>query len=320
MRGPLTDTTTRPAAQALRHKKRRDNSGGREATGHRANGRVLFAQPCYLAAGQYKGMSEMAASGMPVRALQLGESLDIKGLEREDAFSANPLAFRTASGGSVVLFKTGAVVFFNLTPIEEDEMIRGLASRVIRSLDVREVETASVAVKAGDEELVSSAGVLQLRSADQYRLLLVAEALAMSVALAYDERRIARAFERIEPVATSLVRRRLPAGPQSALLEQIGEALLIQQRLAGREDLDEKPAVLSDNPELERFWAKLVDEYDLPARARAIERKLVVIRETADTITDLISTRTSHRLEWYIIVLICIEIARGLYDRFFKHL
>ena len=71
-----------------------------------------------------------------------------------------------------------------------------------------------------------------------------------------------------------------------------------------------------DHPELGRFWGKLVDEYDLPARARAIERKLVVIRETADTITDLISTRTSPRLEWYIIALIGIEIALGLYDRF----
>ena len=40
--------------------------------------------------------------------------------------------------------------------------------------------------------------------------------------------------------------------------------------------------------------------------------------ESADTITDLISTRTSHRLEWYIILLIAIEIGLGLYDRFLK--
>ena len=53
--------------------------------------------------------------------------------------------------------------------------------------------------------------------------------------------------------------------------------------------------------------------------ARAIERKLVVIRETADTIVDLISTRTSHRLEWYIIFLISLEIALNLWDRFFRH-
>ena len=258
----------------------------------------------------------MPPAAMQLRALQLGESLDIKGLERSDSFSTNPLAFRTTNGGAAMLFKSGAVVFYNITPIEEEDLIRGLGERIIDPLETREIETTAIVIKPDGEELLSSSGNLQVKSDDQFRLLLIAEALAVSVALAHDERRVAKAFERIEPVATSLIRRQLPFGPKSALIEQIGEALLVQQRLAGRVDLDEKPDVLWDHPELERFWAKLVDEYDLMARARAIERKLVVIRETADTITDLISTRTSHRLEWYIIALIALEIMLGIYYRF----
>lgn len=257
-------------------------------------------------------------TAITVRALQLGESLDVKGLEREDAFSTNPLAFRTASGGTVMLFKSGASVFIAMTPVEEDELIRGLQSRIKGAVEPREVETAQISIRPGEDDLVAAQGGIHIKAADPVRLLLIGEALAVSVALAYDERRISKAFERIEPVASSLINRRLPPGPQSALLEQIGEALLIQQRLAGRVDLDEKPDVLWDHPELERFWAKLVDEYDLPARARAIERKLVVIRETADTITDLISTRTSHRLEWYIIALIALELGLQLYGRFWR--
>ena len=259
----------------------------------------------------------MQLPGTSMRAIQLGEALDIKGLERGDQFSANPLAFRRVNGGTVVLFKSGAVVFVSMTPIEEEDLIRGLGKRVIDPIVDREIESTQIVIRPGEEELIGTVGQLQVRAFDSDRLLLVAEALAVSVALGYDERRIARAFERIEPVATSLIKRRLPGGPKSALLEQIGEALLIQKRLAGRVDLDEKPDVLWDHPELERFWAKLVDEYDLPARARAIERKLVVIRETADTITDLISTRTSHRLEWYVIALIAIEIALTLYSKFY---
>jgi uncharacterized Rmd1/YagE family protein len=53
-------------------------------------------------------------------------------------------------------------------------------------------------------------------------------------------------------------------------------------------------------------------------RSRAIARKLDVICETSDTLTDLIATRTSHRLEWYIIALILLEVVLGLYDRFWK--
>jgi uncharacterized Rmd1/YagE family protein len=253
-----------------------------------------------------------------VRALQIGENLNIKGLERTDAFSTNPFAYRTVGGGTVVLFKTGAVVLFGINDAEESAIIQGLGSRTTEPLDSRELEAADIIARAGEDELAASTGALRVKTLDQDRMLLIAEALAVSVALAYDERRIARAFERIEPVASSLIKRQLPRGTQADMLNQIGEALLIQQRLADRADLDEKPDVLWDHPELERFWAKLVDEYDLSARGRAIERKLVAIRETADTITDLLATRTSHRLEWYVIALITIEILLGLYDRIFK--
>jgi uncharacterized Rmd1/YagE family protein len=260
----------------------------------------------------------MNRQSLTIRALQIGDRIDLKGLEREDAFSSNPLAFTTASGGMVALFKSGAAVFVAMTPPEEEALLDSLMSRVERPLAERETETTVIVVRPDADELLSVSGNIQLRAADQNRLLLVAEALAMSVAMAYDERRIAQAFDRIGPVAESLSQRRLPLGPQGSLLEQIGEALKLQQRLAGRVDLDDKPDVLWDHPELERLWVKLVDEYDLPARSRAIGRKLEVIRETADTITELIATRTSHRLEWYIIALIALEVVLGLYDRFWK--
>jgi uncharacterized Rmd1/YagE family protein len=260
----------------------------------------------------------MDNTGTHVRALQLGERIDIKGLEREDTFSSSPLAFRTRSGGTVALFRSGAAVFFSMTPLEEEDLIRSLGDRIVSPLAERESETARLVVKPDEEELVGPSGALQLKSADQDRLLLVAAALAQSVSLAWDERRIATAFDRIGQLAESLKQRRLPPGPQAELLERIGEALAIQHRLAGRIDLEEKPDVLWDHPRLERFWAKLVDEYDLTSRSKVIARKLEVIRETADTITDLIATRTSHRLEWYIIALIMLEVVLGLYDRFWK--
>lgn len=253
-------------------------------------------------------MTSQPTAAIPVRALQLGERLDIRGLERADQFSSDPLAFRTPSAGSVMLFKSGAVVFIGLNPVEEDDLIRGLGDRIVSPFAEREIETAQLVIKPGDDELLSASGAIQLRAADQNRLLLVAEVLAVSVAFAHDERRIAKAFEKITPIAESLTRRTVPVS-QSDLLEQIGEALLIQQRMATRVDLDEKPDVLWDHPELERFWAKLVDEYDLTQRARAIDRKLTAIRDTADTMVELNSTRTSHRLEWYIIALISIDIA-----------
>ncbi|MBL8844291.1 MAG: RMD1 family protein [Hyphomicrobium zavarzinii] len=255
-----------------------------------------------------------------VRALQLGERIDLRGLEREDTFSTSPLAFRTPEGGAVVLFKSGTAVFVGLTPVAEDALIDSLAGRIAEPIEEseRESETAHLVVKPDADDLAGPAGTLHIRSLDANRLVLIAQALATSVAMAYDERRIAQAFERIAPLAERLKGGRLPEQPQAELLRQIGDALLIQQRLAGRVDLDEKPDVLWDHPEVERLWTRLVDEYDLTVRSRAIARKLEAIQETSATLTDLVSTRTSHRLEWYIIALILLEVVLGLYDRIWK--
>ena len=112
----------------------------------------------------------MPASGLTARALQLGESLDLKGLEREAAFSTQPLAFRTASGGTVMLFKTGAVVFFGMTPVEEEELVRGLGARIVGPLALREIETAQIVIKPGDDDLLSSSGAIQLKNSGPTRL------------------------------------------------------------------------------------------------------------------------------------------------------
>ena len=141
----------------------------------------------------------MTEPGTIIRALLLGEGLDLKGLERQDAFSANPLAFTTSGSGTAMLFKFGAVVFFNMTPIEEEGLIRGLEPRIQGPLGEREVETALIATAPDEENLLSKSGAIQLKATDPDRLLLVGEALAVSVALAYDERRIATAVGR-DPV------------------------------------------------------------------------------------------------------------------------
>lgn len=260
----------------------------------------------------------MSTTSFHARALLLAERIDLKGLERSDQFSSNPLAFKVASGGTVALFRSGAAVFIGMNPLEEEGIIKGLEGRLIDPLAERETELAQIVLKADGEDQPLPNGTISLKNDAPERLLLLAEALATSVTFAYDERRITQAFDRVVPIASSLKRRKLLVGSQGDLVEQIGEALLIQQRLAGRVELADRPDVLWDHPELERLWVKLTDEYDLSPRARAVGQKLVVIRETADTMADLLSTRTSHRLEWYIIGLICLELLLGLFNQVFK--
>jgi required for meiotic nuclear division protein 1 len=97
-------------------------------------------------------------------------------------------------------------------------------------------------------------------------------------------------------------------------LKLLGNALLVQHRFSGPVAVAEKPDVLWDRPDLERLFARLEDEYELKERVDALNRKLAVIAETANTLADIIDARRSLRLELIVVVLIAFEVAITSYQ------
>jgi uncharacterized Rmd1/YagE family protein len=250
--------------------------------------------------------------------LLVGERLDTAGLERSDVISKTPLAFRIGDGGYAVLFRYGVVVLIGLTPIAEDEVLRGLRPRIHGPLQNVDTETATIEFVPDGEDQVLPGGPISIRELDPPRLLVIADVLAKNVALARDEREVSRVFETIEPFAAELARSGRSPSNRKSMLRTIGQALLVHHRMSGRVEVEEKPDVLWDNPQLERLYARLADEYELKERAGALTRKLRVIDETTHALTDLIDTQRSIRLEATIVALIVVEILIAFYDIFWR--
>jgi len=138
--------------------------------------------------------------------------------------------------------------------------------------------------------------------------MVVADALAKSTALAHDERQVAEVLDSIEPWARTLTERGRRPANRREMIRLIGQSLLVQHRVAGRVAVSEKPDLLWDRPDLERLYARLEDEYELIERAGILDRKLNLISETAQLITDLMDTERSLRLEVIVVLLIAMEI------------
>jgi required for meiotic nuclear division protein 1 len=251
---------------------------------------------------------------LTARAVLLGERIDTVGLERRDAVSTVPLAFEVGDAGFAVVFRYGVVVLFGLGPLAEDEVLRAIAARVAGAFPLREEETARIAPAGDRDERVEPDGTVCVADRSPQRLLVVADALAKSAALAHDERQVAEVFDTIEPWARELAARgRGPAG-RRAMIRLIGSALLVEHRVSGRVAVGEKPDLLWDRPDLERLYARLETEYELDERAEVLNRKLGLIGQTARLMTDLIDTERSLRLEWAIVILIVAEIGLTLYQ------
>jgi uncharacterized Rmd1/YagE family protein len=253
-----------------------------------------------------------AAPTLRIRALMLGDRINASNLELGAVVSSTPAAFRV-HGGLAVIFRYGVVVLIGLLPSEEKVLVDGLKPRVTGELSPYEEETAQAQLcKDESAEAIPPGGPICLAKFSDERLLLIADALAKSTALARDERRVAAVFDVIEPFARELAergdtRRRRRKG----ILKLIGNALLVQQRVAGRVAVAEKPDVLWEKPQLDRLYARLEDEYELKERLDTLERKLAAISATADALTDIIDTQRSLRLEIAVVVLIVIEVVIG---------
>lgn len=251
---------------------------------------------------------ETREARITVRALLLGDRIETAGLERNDLLSRLPLAFRAGENGVVALFRYGVAVLLGMSPLEEEEVIRQLDGRIVGPIKLREEEAIQIEIAPDKDDQLMPSGVIVLKALTTEHALLIADALATSVVLAHDEKNVATVFDVIQPIARELAQHGRTPGGRRAILKHIGNALLVQHRISGLVAVAEKPDVLWERPDLERFYARLEDEYELKERADVLTCKLTVISDSAKAFADIIDTERSLRLEVIIILLIAVEI------------
>ncbi len=108
-------------------------------------------------------LSSQNSRYVTVRALLLGDRIDTVGSERKDVLSTTPLAFRVERDGYAVLFRYGVAVLFGLSPLQEDEIIRGLDGRIIGPLARRDEESTQIEIAADKDEQITPNGINRLR-------------------------------------------------------------------------------------------------------------------------------------------------------------
>lgn len=252
------------------------------------------------------------AKPINVRACLVAERLHTRGLF-EPPMTLGPPALVAGTSGLALLFSYGAIVFFNATDDEQGTFIDDLHDRLERPLYRPEIEETQLLPVAKQAEGVTpeGVGVIDLSLA---RLQIIATVLARSVALAYYETAMATAFDLVEPLAVRLERPHTSGRRMRELLQHIGGALLVQQKMIAGVEIHDKPDLLWDHPELERLHLRLENEYELKERNIVLERKLALISRTAETALNLIQNRSMLRVEWYIVILIIVEVILYGYD------
>jgi uncharacterized Rmd1/YagE family protein len=252
------------------------------------------------------------------RALYIGQRLELRAFEKAQRLATAPLMVSAGGNGAAVLFRYGVAVLFGLTAVEEVAFLKDLEPFIVDPFDHYEAEEISLCLTA-NQATSSDDNSLALDEFNLPRLQLVADMLAKSVILSHYEAALAATFDRIEPLAHNLQEGGRFRHKGRELLAHIGDVLMIQGRMVGRVEISEKPELLWEEPQYERLYQRLADEYELIERHRALERKLELVSKTAETLLDLLQNKRSLRVEWYIVILIVIEILLTVYEMWGMH-
>jgi uncharacterized Rmd1/YagE family protein len=253
-----------------------------------------------------------------LRAWYVGARIDLRALERGEAIEPTVHTIRAGELGYAILFRYGAVVLIDLKPLEEAAFLETLKAFVESPFEEPENDWGSIVIDPARTERMDTDGSIVLHQANIERIQIVAHILAKSTVMAHYEERIGAIFDRIERLVQQLQRSgRLHTSGQK-LIDQLGDVLQTQTSTVGQVEVTEKPEITWDDPELDRLYERLSIEYELRERDRALSRKLDLISRTAQTYLNLLQHRQSLRVEWYIVVLILVEIALFIYELFFR--
>ena len=248
------------------------------------------------------------------RAMYLGQRLDLRALEKSQPVATNPLTISAGNQGIAVLFRYGVAVFYGMQPSEIMAFISDIKTCIIKPYDSPEVDDVELFISKNDPEGIKKERI-SLQDYDIPRLQIIADVMAKHVVLGHYEVDLNQYFDQIEPLASRLTQRHNVGKSGKELLRHIGEALLIEGKMIGRVEATEKPEIIWEYPQYERLYMRLEDEYELSERQSALERKLSLISRTAETLLGILQNQRSLRVEWYIVILIVMEIVITLTEK-----
>ena len=256
-----------------------------------------------------------AVTRVQARASYLGQRINLKQFQQDNYLAVNPLVITYGVSGKAVIHRYGVIVSFALDSLEQARLLEEIMHYVESPYE--QMMQENIEIETGHESNGVLQAVIQVGELTIPIIQTIADILAKTVILEFYEKAIAGAFDQIEPLSQNLKLRGRGGEKDKVLLSQIGDILSIESKMVGRVEVSEKPEVLWEYPELEKFYLHLDDEFEIRERHLALERKLQLITKATHTLLDLLHHKRSLRVEWYIVILIVIEIFITIGEKIF---
>lgn len=215
----------------------------------------------------------------------------------------------------IFFFEQGSVVFWNVPELERDNVLAFLRPIQLDSYCeetvFEESEMMSYSVtNVADEGTAVKSGAIRLRASGGSKLEKYAfsNGIAASVKLGALEASLDRIIDSIEHLSEDMKRGRNIRLTRKEVLKKIGEIFALRHVLNLSSDLLDTPDFYWDREDLETLYHGTCAHLTIAKRTRVMNEKLTHCYELMDLITSTLNDAHHTQLEWYIIILICVEV------------
>lgn len=213
----------------------------------------------------------------------------------------------------VYAYDFGALVFVNVPEATRAEILAAIFKILPREPHPPLHEDFLVEVRTGSEiEIAMAFDRVVVPELGGSTLEVIAMVLAQSVTIDYYDEDAQAILDRLASMATEVARKGRPLRRQRDLVRFAGSAMAFQAEIIGAILLLDKPDLTWEDEYADRLHDKLRYHFEIAERYKALETKLVTIRETLQTLLEMGSERRMFFVEVAVLVLIVIEVVMGL--------
>ncbi len=252
-------------------------------------------------------MTDSGYHPIKAKAINLGERLNLRALDDPKPLTTLPFTLAGANGGYTVLFRYGTVVFLDIPKAEQDALIEKLRNFIIQPYASPNSDEATIQIDPSASEGVQQDTIF-INNGSLEALQVIAEILAKSLMLEYYESFVEQSVDATLKIIRNIKTKGYKALRSREVFPQFSNSMLSMHEMAGYVGLNEKAELLWDHPEYEKLYSKLEDEYEIRERYMTLDKKVDLIFRSSDTLMDLLEAKRSLRVEWYIVILIIVEI------------
>ncbi len=207
----------------------------------------------------------------------------------------------------------GALVFINVPEASRKQTLAAFFKSLPREPHPPLHEDFLVEVRPGSKiEIAMAFDRVVVPELGPSTLEVIAMVLAQSVSIDYYDEDAQAILDKLAGMAAEVARKGRPLRRQRDLVRFAGSAMAFQTEIIGAILLLDKPDLTWEDEHADRLHDKLRYHFEIPERYKALETKLVTIRETLQALLAMGSERRMFFVEVAVLVLIVIEVVMGL--------